>query len=172
MRKLSYFVASSLDGYIATADGRVDWLYQDGDYGYSDFIQGVDTLLMGRNTYDFILAGGRWHFPGRKAWVFSTSRRTSPFKEVRFAQGDPVAFVRELREKKGKKIWLLGGAGLAGPLLAAGEVDELVLTIHPLTLGEGVPLFPKAERRTSWSLRTTNSWPNGLLQLTYDRAGL
>ena len=77
MRKLSYFVACSLDGYIATTDGRVDWLFHDGDYGYEDFIQGVDTVLMGRNTYDFVLAGGRWHFPGKKGWVFSTSRTSS-----------------------------------------------------------------------------------------------
>jgi dihydrofolate reductase len=170
MRKLSYFVACSLDGYIATPDGRVDWLFHDGDFGYAEFYEGVDLLLMGRNTYDFVLAGGKWHFPGKKAWVFSTSRRTSPFKEVRFTQGDAVAFVKELKAKKGKKIWLVGGAGLAGPLLP--EVDELVVSIHPVTLGDGVPLFPKGEGRTSWSLRSTNSWPNGLVQLTYDRAGL
>ena len=170
MRKLSYFVASSLDGYIATADGRVDWLFQDGDYGYAEFMEGVDLLLMGRNTYDFILAGGKWHFPGKKAWVFSTSRRESPFKEVLFTQGDALDFVRKLKLKKGKKIWLVGGAGLAEQVME--EVDELVVSIHPLTLGEGVPLFPKREGRISWRLRSTNSWPNGLVQLTYDRAGL
>lgn len=169
MRKLVYFVASSLDGYIATADGRVDWLFQDGDYGYGDFIQGVDTVLMGRNTYDFILSGGRWHFPGKKGWVFSTSRTSSPFKEVAFAQGDASAFVRELKSKQGKKkLWLVGGAGLAGQVME--EVDELVVSIHPVTLGDGVPLFPKREGRMSWRLRSTNSWPNGLVQLTYDRS--
>ena len=168
MRKLSYFVACSLDGYIATPDRRVDWLFQDGDYGYEEFYEKVDTVLMGRHTYEFILAGGRWHFPGKEAWVFSTSLRTSPLKEVHVAQGDAAAFVRELKGRPGQRIWLVGGAGLAGPILAAGEVDELVVSIHPVTLGDGVPLFPKGEGRTQWRLRATKSWPNGLVQLTYD----
>ncbi|HEX7901747.1 MAG TPA: dihydrofolate reductase family protein [Planctomycetota bacterium] len=172
MRKLSYFVACSLDGYIATTDRRVDWLAHEGDYGYSEFLEGVDVILIGRTTYDLaFLLSGKWLMPGKKAWVFSTTRTDSPFKEVSFAQGDALAFVKKLKAKKGKKkIWLVGGSNLAGQVME--EVDELVVTIHPVTLGEGVPLFSKRDVRIHWRLRSTNSWPNGLVQLTYDRAGL
>jgi len=167
MRPLSYFVASSLDGFIARVDGGIDWLFTDADYGYTEFYASVDALVLGRATFDLAMSFPEYPYPGKQAYVFSSTRKESPRPDVRFVAEDPVGFVRRLKSEPGKKIWLVGGSRLAAPLLAAEEVDELVVSIHPVTIGRGVPLFPAREGESRWRLVSSASFPSGLAQLTY-----
>lgn len=169
MRPLCYFVASSLDGYIARRDGGIDWLFTDADYGYAEFYASVDAVLMGRRTYEPMVREGSFHFPGKRSFVFSSTLKSSPFPEVTLVREDPAGFAKYLKSEPGKKIWLVGGAGLAAPLFRARLVDELVLSIHPVTLGDGIPLFPSAADAEEWRLMGNRSFPSGLVQLAYER---
>ncbi len=166
MRKITYFVACSLDGYIAQKDGGIGWCFIDADYGYKAFYDSVDTLLMGRITFDLTR---QWHerWPGKKVLVFSRIESRSELPEVAFTAEAPVMVAERLKKEAGGGIWLVGGFGLAGTLLRARLVDELVLSIHPVTLGDGIPLFPQDSDITQWRLVAADAFPSGLVQLRY-----
>jgi dihydrofolate reductase len=170
MKPLSYFVASSLDGYIARPDGGIEWLFTDADYGYADFYASVDTILMGRRTFEPMLREGVFHYPGKRTFVFSTTLASTPFPEVAVVRGDPAELVTSLKRGGGGKIWLVGGSSLAAPLFRAGLVDELVVSFHPVTLGAGIPLFPPGDAAGRWRLLSLRTFARGLVQLTYERA--
>lgn len=123
MSKVTVFIASSLDGYIARPDGRVDWLFTDEDYGYADFYASVDTLVMGYRTYEQILTFGDWPYPGKAAYVLSRFHS-------REAAG-PVQFVRELPDV-GENVWLVGGAQAIQAYADAGRIDKWIISIHPI----------------------------------------
>jgi dihydrofolate reductase len=164
MRDLSYFVACSLDGFIAGPNGEIDWLATDGDYHYSEFYRSIDTVVMGRKTYELGLSFPDYPYPGKQAYVF-TRRNLDPHRaDVTVVKEPPDAFLAELKQKDGGKIWFVGGGELAGELMEAGLIDELVLTVHPVTLGKGIPLFAPHDRRMEWRVQGVHSWPNGLVQ--------
>jgi dihydrofolate reductase len=173
MRKLTFGVANSLDHFIARTDHSVDWILwsDEGRALMEDSWQGVDTLLMGRKTYEVALAAAASE-PGAPAdirtYVFSRSLRPDPDRD-RGAEivGDAVAFVRELKEREGKDILLMGGGEVARPLLEAGLVDELGLNVHPVLLGSGVPLFSGLERQIDLELVTCKQFSNGCVYLHY-----
>lgn len=169
MRDLSYFVACSLDGFIAGPQGSIDWLYTDGDYGYSEFYRSVDTVVMGRKTFELSLTFPEYPYAGKQAYVFTRRTLKPPHADVAVVHESPDAFVAELKQKDGGKIWLVGGGELGGALVQAGLIDEIVLTIHPVTLGGGVPLLGSHDRRTDWSVQGTRVWLNGLVQVAYRR---
>lgn len=150
-RKVILYIAVSLDGYIADRKGRTDGLvgqdpeYQ-GDYGYGAFIAGVDTVIMGRKTYSQIvteLSPEKWPYENMKSYIF-TRREMDDQRGIAFIQRKPEKFIRELKEKPGKDIWICGGSNLANQLMDAGVIDEYHLNIMPVVLGGGVPLFDKA----------------------------
>jgi dihydrofolate reductase len=170
MREVSYFVACSLDGFIATIDDQIDWLFTDDDYGFSEFYRSVDCVVMGRKTFDVALRFDEYPYAGRPAYVFSRRRVDSPLPEVTFVDEDPARFVKRLKLEPGGRIWVVGGGSIAAALMQVGLVDELVLTIHPITLGHGVPLFEKHGTRSGWRLHSTRSYGNGLIQATYRRS--
>ena len=169
MRKVCYFVANSLDGFISRHDGGVDWLFMDQDYGTADFFASVDVAIMGRKTYDKMqeLAPGQSFSPHIRSYVFS---RTPPTKNP-----DPFQFVNEplepwvanLRKQPGKDIWLVGGGDLVQQFLSASLVDELGLTVHPRLLGSGVPLFPGPYPEMELVLDRHKKYETGLLQVFY-----
>jgi dihydrofolate reductase len=164
MRDVSYFVASSLDGFIAGPKGEIDWLASDGDYGYSEFYRSIDTVVMGRKTFELGLSFPAYPYPGKTAHVFTRHGLKSRRKDVVVAQQAPDAYLAELKQKDGGAIWFVGGGELGGELMEAGLIDELVLTVHPITLGKGIPLFNAHTRRTAWRVAALHSWPNGLVQ--------
>jgi dihydrofolate reductase len=172
MRKVSLYIATSLDGKIAGKDGELDWLSHipneaKSDYGYGAFLAGVDTILMGRKTWDQVLSfGGTYPYPGMKGYVFSLTKRKSKIKSVKYTSDDPSAFVKKLKTKPGKTIWLIGGAGLAGELLNSELVDELIVTIVPVILGNGIPLFDQHPEQW-FDLTKTETFDTGFVQLTY-----
>jgi dihydrofolate reductase len=166
MRKVTYFVASSLDGFIAKKDGGIDWLFTDADYGFKEFTDSIDTLLMGRATFDVTRKWGET-WPGKTVLVFSKTQKGVPIPGVKYVNEEPRNAVTRLKSGAGKNIWLVGGAGLASQLFAANLVDELVLSIHPVTLGEGIPLFPKTQTTVQWEYVSSKDFQSGLLQIKY-----
>lgn len=169
MRDLSYFVATSLNGFIAGPDGSIDWLFTDGDYGYSEFYRSVDCVVMGRKTFELSLSFPEYPYRGKRAYVFTHRTLKPPHANVVIVHDPPDAFVAELKQQTGGKIWLVGGGELGGELVQAGLVDELVLTIHPVSLGRGIPLFNPHDRRTDWAVQTVTHYRSGLVQVTYRR---
>ena len=170
MRKLVYYVAASLDGYIARRDGSIDWLPVPGareDYGYARFFQRIDELIIGRKTYEQLMTFGAWPYGERKCHVLS--RRWAGHRDVHadFTDTNPAALLRRLRKQPGRDIWLVGGGESAHACFMAGVVDEVILTIVPTLLGEGLPLFLPRPAGTELRLRDTRSFPDGLVQLHY-----
>jgi dihydrofolate reductase len=132
----------SLDGYIADSKGGVDWLSAfEGDYGYSAFYDTIDTLIMGWTTYDQIRSFGvAWPYPGKKCCVFTTRDHPSD-PNVTFIGGEISPVIEDMKLKPGKDIWLVGGAALANTFIHHSLIDEFWITVIPLLLGDGVPLF-------------------------------
>jgi dihydrofolate reductase len=153
MRKIKLFIDSSLDGYIATEDSSIDWLYTDCDYGYTQFYISVDTILMGRKTYDKIIElAAEYPHKDKKNYEFSQKKSAGKRKEkekdrnVEFI-ADIIDFVKiQLLQSQGKDIWLIGGADIISIFLNAGMLDEIILSIHPIVLGKGIPLFRNLQR--------------------------
>lgn len=171
MRRVRFFVASSLDGYIARTDGSIGWLFHDADYGYAEFYAGIDTVVMGRATYELALALGPYPFSGKKTCVFSRSRVGTRDEHAEFIAGDVRAFVAGLRAQPGRDIWLVGGAKLAREFLTADLIDEYIVSIHPVLLGSGIPLFPAGGRETVLRFEGVRTFPSGLVQVRYERVG-
>lgn len=173
MRKLIYYVAASLDGYIARRDGSVDWLptpHAKEDYGYAKFLDRVDALIVGRKTYEQMLTHGPWPYGERKCYVLS--RRWAGQRDVQaeFIGGNVATLLRRLKRQPGRDIWLMGGGESAHAVFEAGLVDEIVLTVIPRMLGEGVPLFLPQRTGARLTLHETKAFPDGLVQLRYEVA--
>lgn len=144
-RRIVLYIASSLDGYIATQDENLDWLlsvHGEGDNGYSQFYDTIDTIIIGRKTYDWIMTheNGNFPYPGKECFVFSNTRQGSD-DFVSFKSDDPVVFADALKRKPGRKIWIVGGGILIDAFLRQNCVDEIILSIAPVLLGSGIPLF-------------------------------
>ncbi len=170
MRKVVLFIATSLDGYIARSTGAVDWLFTDQDYSYTPFFSNVSTVLMGRKTYEQILTFEHYPYQGVEGFVFSRSRAHQRDQNVTFIAPDLPTFIAHLqKEVTGKDLWLVGGADLIQAFLIYNLIDEFVISIHPIILGEGIPLFKAPLPRQNLTLKRTQSFETGLLQVTYSR---
>src|SRR6476646_6661819 len=112
MRSIQLFIATSLDGYIARTSGAVDWLFTDQDYGYTEFSDQVDTVLMGRKTYDQVLSFGEYPYLGKKGYVFSRTQPQQRDENVEFVSSNWVHFLKQLRQPEGQNVWLVGGSEL------------------------------------------------------------
>jgi len=169
MRSVIYGAACSLDGFIAGPNGEIDWLQFSNDVrAYMDsFWPRVDTLIMGRKTYEVSLGHGGGRMPGIKAaYVFSRTL-TSVTKGFELVTGDAAAFVRDLKGRDGKDICLWGGGDFARSLLDAGVVDEVGLNIHPILLGAGMPMFGVGGSRVSLTLAENKTIAGGCVLATY-----
>ena len=173
-RRVQLFIATSLDGYIAGPGDDLSWLFHDADYGYTSFYARVDTVLMGRRTYETALSFAQWPYAGRKAVVFTRRGDLAVASPDTVATSRPPAdVVRELRTRAGGVLWLVGGGELALECFDAGIVDDLIVSVHPLILGGGTPLVPQGTRRTDLALVNERCFPSGLVQLVYrvERSG-
>ena len=169
MRKVILGLAVSLDSFIEGLNGEYDWCFTDQDYGLSDFFKRVDTIFVGRKTYEMSLGmeGGGAGFPKFKEYIFSTT--LDKVKDgATLINGDIKTQVQEIKKEKGKDIWLFGGAGLTTSLLNLGLVDELSLAVHPILLGGGKPLFNNIKDRIKLTLVDTKTFSTGLVSLTYN----
>lgn len=155
MRKVTYGAAVSLDGFIAGPAEAIDWLLWSDDAKAitGESWKGVDTMLMGRKTYEFAArsGGGPGGSPKIRTYIFSRSL-TEPLEGAELVRDDAVGFVRALKGEEGGDIILMGGGELAASLIDGGVVDEIGLNLHPLLLGGGVAMFPAIGRRVTLSL--------------------
>ena len=169
MRKVKLFVASSLDCYIAREDGGIDWLYTDADYGYEKFYDSIDTIIMGRKSYEQSLTFDVYPYKGKKVYVFTRKkvRRKNNEQDCEYIDTNIQDFVTNLTQLIGKDIWLLGGGEIVSVLLNAGLVDEIILSIHPIILGTGIPLLRNIQKEVNLKLENSMSFERGLTQLCY-----
>jgi dihydrofolate reductase len=170
MRKLVLYIATSLDGYIARASGAVDWLFTDQDYGYGEFLAGIDTVLMGRKTYMQLESFGPYPYSGRRGFVFSRTPRPAN-ADVTFVSGDLASFVSGLKGGTGKGIWLIGGGEVVAECVRHDLIDEFFIFTHPIILGSGIPLFASGLPERPLRLVGTKTYDSGLLQVNYRRKG-
>jgi dihydrofolate reductase len=166
VRKLKLYTAATLDGYIAGPNGEIDWLEAGDslDYGYREFYESVDTTLMGNSTYRLTLDFGEFPYPEKTNYVFTRGTPPPETDYVSFISGDVAAFVRSLKEKQGEDIWLVGGGQVNTIMLNAGLIDEMVMTVFPLVLGEGIPLFAPDAKRTGFKTVSCETYETGLIQ--------
>ena len=162
------FIAASLDGYIAGPDDDLSWLFTDADYGFSSFYGGIDTLIVGRGTYEVIRTFGEWPYRGKRTIVVS---RTTNLKvdtpDTELYCGELPELIARLSDEERHKVWLVGGGELVRSFLEKGLLDEISVSMHPILLGTGVPLFPGGFRRTLLLLKDTKVFEGGLVQLNY-----
>jgi dihydrofolate reductase len=170
MRSVKLFIATSLDGYIAGPNDEIDWLFTDGDYGYKKFYDSIDTTLSGYNTYRLALTFGSFPYPDKTNYVFSRLHQHHEDTPVTFISADPCQLVSDLRKKDGKDIWLVGGGQLNTLLLNAGLIDEMIISVHPIILGNGIPLFGGHPKQLKLKLLASEAFSSGLLQVTYKTA--
>lgn len=171
MRKVVLGLGISLDGYIARPDGAVDFLFMPKDYSMAPFFKTIDTALMGRKTYEVAMMkmGGASHGPKIATYVFSHSLPPGEREGVTFTSQPPALVIEELRKRRGKDIWLMGGGELARDFLKADPVDELYLGIVPVLIGEGIPLFPGGFPQREFALLENKTYSQGLIALKYKR---
>ncbi|MBA3849772.1 MAG: dihydrofolate reductase [Opitutus sp.] len=170
MARVVLYIAASLDGYIARRDGGLDWLPVPGaaeDYGYGKFIAGIDVLVMGRKTYEITRSFGAWPYAGRRTVVFSRTTPSAPMAGVEFTRRGVGEVVEELRNQSQKDIWFVGGGELVQAGFAGGLIDDIILTLVPVILGEGMPLFLRQEKTIPLRLRSSQAFSDGLVQLSY-----
>jgi len=168
MKKLILYIASSLDGYIARKNGGIDWLFTDNDYGYNTFIAGIDTVLMGYKTYEAVLSFGDYEYKDKKSYIF-TRKEIASFNNITFVNKNIPEFVRNLKTENGKDIWLIGGGEIVSLLMKDNLIDEYMIFVHPLLLGEGIPLFPEGFSQVNLQSVSTKKYPSGLIQLNFTR---
>jgi len=169
MRKLILGLAISLDGFIEGPNGEYDWCFTDQDYGMSGFFKRIDSLFIGRKTYEMTLQMGDQSaagFPKLKEYVFSKTLDKVKKGSVLISK-DVKRKVQSIKKEKGKDIWLFGGAGLTSSLMKLKLVDELFLAVHPVLLGKGKPLFNDLEERINLTLLNSKKYTTGLVSLTY-----
>lgn len=182
--KTQYYTASSLDGFIATEDHSLEWLFPLGDVnetGYPEFVAEVGALAMGSSTYEWMLrhvikpetaSPGAWPY-SQPAWVFS-SRQLPAVQgaDVRFVSG-PVAPVHErmCAAAAGRNIWLVGGGELVGQFYDAGLLDEIIVQVASVTLGRGQPLLPRRITTPPLRLQSVRAIGTGFAELRYEVPG-
>jgi len=176
MRKIILYIAASIDGYIARTDGNVDWLDDPdylveggGDMGYGAFYGSIDTTLMGNATYQKVLGFDvPFPYPAKKNYVFSRSEMEND-DNVEYVSGDIVVFTKQLKTQPGKDIWLIGGGQINTIFIENGLIDQIILTIVPITLGNGIPMFQKGKMETKFALEKSQTFQNGMVQLTFNK---
>ena len=177
-RKIIVYIATSADGFIARKDGAVDWLDRPvpkgEDYGMAAFYKSVDTILYGRKTYDtavkFVSEGVEIPDDGNDCRNYVFSRRRPPKKILRgfeFVKEPIKKFTKRLRAQKGKDIWMMGGGGIIASFLDEGEIDEFIISVIPVFIGEGIPLIAPSQRTVPLKLLSTKKYSNGVVRLHY-----
>jgi dihydrofolate reductase len=168
-RKVTLLTATSIDGFIARADGKLDWVITEADAGYQEFYEQVDALFVGRGALERILSIGPWPYMGKPTYVFSRRAGARCPKGATLVRRDPTRFVAQHKVLPGGDLWILGGCGLNSALLQAGLIDRLVLMVYPAFFGAGIPLFDTRQSRRL-HLTSSTTLPSGVLNLRYDVA--
>lgn len=173
MKKVILFIAMSLDGYIADENGNIDWLMGDKSGEnidtYSNFVKGIDTILMGYNTYRKVLelSPNDWVYKDFKTFVI-TSRKLKSTEKIEFVNENPSNLVNKLKLCKGKNIWICGGASIVNQILVDDLIDEYHIAIIPTILGFGIKLFNTSSKEFRLKQKSILNY-NGISELVYER---
>jgi len=165
MKKIILYIATSVDGFIARKNGSVDWLTQYGDseedYGYKEFLDSIGTIILGNTTYKEFKAP----YENKKCFVFSR-KNTGKENNIIYVNSNVKEFIEGLSDEDGK-IWLVGGANIVKEFLKNNLIDEFIITIIPIVLGEGIPLFLNGYGEHKLKLLNTKSYDSGVIQVHY-----
>lgn len=177
-RKIIVLIATSADGYIARPDGDLEWLNRrpnKSDYGMRAFYRTIDTIIMGRNTYDWALAYQKKHriktsmFDSKVAnYVFAHKPPKKAEPGIEFITESVKRFARRLRATPGKNIWMMGGGELIASFLDAGEINEFDIHVIPTLIGKGIPLIAPRFRDIDVKLLLVKKYPDGVVRLRYE----
>ena len=175
MRTLSLFIASSLDGYIAQPNDDLSFLKlvekESEDYGYSEFSSTIDTIILGRKTYDWVLREiGTSHYDNGDRDVYVITRNERPASgRTTFYTGNLTELVQKLKNENGKNIYCDGGAEIINELLKSDLIDVLIISIVPILLGNGIRLFKDGRPEQKLQFVSAKTFDTGLTQLHYKR---
>jgi dihydrofolate reductase len=177
-RKIIVRIATSADGFIARSDGSFDWLDRPspkGNYGMDEFYKSIDTILWGRKTCDMAI---EFQKRGVAEAAFDTTVKNYVFTRGAVQSAAPAGleyvkepikgFATRLREAKGKDIWMMGGAAIIGSFLDEGEIDEFMISVIPVLIGEGIPLLGPGRRTIPLKLISSTKFEDGVVSLHYD----
>ncbi|MFQ5704247.1 MAG: dihydrofolate reductase family protein [Gemmatimonadales bacterium] len=168
MRPLRYSVAMSLDGYIAGPNGEYDWIVMDPAIDFAAFFKTIDTVLMGRKTFETALQQGQsGRMPDMRTYVFSRTLSTGDHPDVTIVARDVASTVAELKAQHGRDIWLMGGGEMFRSLLNAKLVDTVEVGIIPILLGNGIPLLPATTSSVRLALTNSETFPTGVVLAKY-----
>ncbi|WP_240421164.1 dihydrofolate reductase family protein [Paenibacillus periandrae] len=181
-RRIILDLAVTLDGFIEGKNGEVDWCIMDSELGFNNFLNQIDTILYGRKSYDLWgqFTPGIEHTDSEKEfWELVHSKEKYVFSRTQMGTDNKAIFinerileeVNELKNKPGKDIWLYGGASLITTFIHLGLVDEFRLSVHPVVLGEGKPLFVDIKQRLNLKMVNTRTFSSGVVQLIYHLDG-
>lgn len=175
MRKLSLFIATSLDGYIAKPNDDLNFLKlvekKGEDYGYAEFTATIDTIIIGRKTYDYVLKEiGSSHYDNGERDVYVITRTERPDEgNIKFYNGNLTELVTKLKSENGKNIYCDGGAEVINELLKNDLIDELIISLVPVLLGSGTKLFKDGRPEQLLEFVSVKTFETGLTQLHYKR---
>ncbi|MBP0904256.1 dihydrofolate reductase family protein [Mariniflexile gromovii] len=175
MRKLSLFIATSIDGYIAKPNDDLSFLKlvekEGEDYGYSKFTSTIDTIIIGRKTFDYVVKEiGASHYDNGKRDVFVITRtKKTSIGKIKFYTGNLTELVQKLKSEKGKNIYCDGGAEIINELLKNDLIDELIISVIPILLGNGTRLFIDGRPEQTLQFLSVKTFDTGLTQLHYKR---
>ncbi|MBS0648800.1 MAG: dihydrofolate reductase [Verrucomicrobia bacterium] len=168
--KISIYIAASIDGYIARKDGSLDWLDRVGDpeedYGFQKMLSSIDGVILGRKTYEIAAPVADWPYKGKKLIVLSQSLKTVR-EGAELFQGDLTQLVSQLHNEGIRHIWIDGGETIA-QFLKLQMVDHMTISVIPILLGDGIPLFHPLAKELPCRLISSDSYPSGLVQLCYE----
>jgi dihydrofolate reductase len=167
MRRVRYAVAASLDGYVAGANGEIDWIIRDPTVDFTALYPQFDTALIGRRTFEAMLRSGQDTLPGMKTYVFSRTLQQRDYPDVTVVADKVEETVTHLRNQSGKDIWLFGGGSLFRSLAEIKLVDTVEVAVVPILLGGGVPLLPPPAQRIPLTLKTEKVYPSGIVASEY-----
>lgn len=177
MRNVVLYISMSLDGYIADTSGKVDWLEGqskevENKDTYSAFVEGVDTVIMGWNTYHQIvteLSPDDWVYEGLMSYVF-THRDMEDTENIKFVSDSPVSLIHQLKMEEGKDIWICGGAAVVAQLMRESLIDRFHIAVIPTILGSGVRLFDQIDDEQKLQMIGIETY-NGITELIYEKRG-
>jgi len=176
MSRIQYFVAASLDGFIATSTDDLGWLlqfdgFEGGSESYETFMAGVGCIVMGGDTYAWLMEHelDKWPYPGTPSYVFTRHEYTAPAgADITFVRGDVAEFVADFKQDAaGKNVWVVGGGNLAAQFADAGLLDEIILSVIPVVLGSGKRLLPVEGPTPPLELAASRTLGRGVVELRY-----
>jgi len=173
MRKIIVHIATSADGYIARADGNLDWLTSrpapKGFYGMPKFIRTVDAKILGRTTFDLSVKMGATFAANDLHYVFSRQPTPASLPAGVCFVTEPIGtFAKQVRARPGKDIWMMGGGKIIASFLDEDAIDEFIISVVPVFIGKGIPLIAPRHREVQLNLRSAQPFPDGVVQLHYN----